>query len=183
MTGIRRSIRDAYAWKKSYDDIYLSGDYGRYHYLSVELCPQLPAVACGVIHIGYDFQGRSLQDLVRDVPAYEHVTFDLSASDDRSIAVFGWVGDRDGPAYEFARSFLALPLDRMSHAIVRLSFEHFENVFIRESWWNNLSPAVQGALEERARSGFPDTDRKPNCLMEDNLNYFSAEATTAEIVL
>jgi hypothetical protein len=54
LTGVRLGIGDSYAWKKSYDDIYLSGDYDRYHYLSVEL-PQLPVVACGVMHIEYDF--------------------------------------------------------------------------------------------------------------------------------
>lgn len=113
------------------------------------------------------------------------MTFNVTASapGDRSIAAFGWIGDQNGPGYEFARSFLAQSRDRMSHSIVRLAFEHFENVFMRESWWNNLSASVQDALKKHARSGFPDTDREPNCLTEDNKNYFPADATTAGIVI
>jgi hypothetical protein len=183
LTGVRLGIRDGVAWKHEYDSIYLSDDYSNYHYLCIEFSPQLPIAACGGMHIEYDFQGRNLQNIIRDVPAYEHMTLNVTAMDDRSIAILGWVGDHDGPAHEFARSFLEQPLDRMSNSIIRLAFEHFENVFMRESWWNSLDGAVQTELKQHARSGYPDTDRQPICLMEDGMEYFSAAASIAGIVL
>lgn len=183
LNGLRLGIKDGNSWKNKYDNIYLTGDYTRYHHLCLELSPQLPIAACGAMHIEYDFQGRNLQNLIRGVTFYDHMTFNVTAMEDRSVVILGWVGDQDGPAHEFAKSFLEQPQDRLSHSIIRLAFEHFENVFMRESWWKNLDRATQTVLTKRALSGYIDTDRQPNCLVEDGIGYFSAAASTAGIML
>lgn len=183
LAGVRLGIRDACAWKKQYDDIYISGDYRDYHYLAMEFRPLLPIVACGGMHVEQDFHGRTLQDLIREVPSYEHMTLNITASEGISIVIFGWVGDPTGPSHEFARSFLMLPPDRQSHALIRLAFEHFENTFLRPSWWQGLEGSVREALKRRMQSGGPSTDRPTNCLAEDNLSYFAADGSTSGLVV
>jgi hypothetical protein len=183
LTGVRLCISDQSIWKKEYDRIYLSADYSEYHYLCVEFRPLLPIVACGAMHVEYDFQGRSLQNLTREAPSFEHMTFNITVSDNASIVVFGWVGDPVGPAHEFVRSFLMQPSNRLSHAVIRLAFENFENTFMRQSWWDSLSSAVQGMIKRRTQSGGLDFERLATCLVEDNVDYFSAQPSPICIVL
>ena len=183
LAGVGLGIRDSLAWKKRYDDIYISENYKDYHCLCMEFKPLLPIVACGGMHVEQDFQGRLLQSLIHDVPSYEHMTLNIMASEGSSIVVFGWVGDPTGPSYGFARSFLALPTDRQSHALIRLAFEHFENIYLRPSWWQNLEGNVREALRRRMASGTPSTGRAANCLIEDNLTYFAAEISTEGLAI
>jgi hypothetical protein len=178
IAGVRFGIRDALLWKKEYDDMYKSNDYRRYHYICIEFYPCLPIVACGGIHVESDFQGRVLQKLAAEVSAYEHMTLNITASGDKSIVVFGWAGEPTGPSYEFVRSFLMVPRDRQSHAIIRLAFEHLENTFLRPSWWEALEPDVRNALRHRMSSGAPGQPRPNDCLSEDNLSYFVSTPTT-----
>lgn len=183
LSGVRLGVRDASTWKNKFDETYLTGDYTEYRYLSVEFRPALPIVSCGGMHVEYDFNGHALQDLMRDAPLYEHLTFNITALDDASIVVFGWIGDPDGPTAKFIRSFLEQPIERRSHTVIRLAFENFENTFMRQSWWEALSTATKDRIGRHARSGFPDTGRPSNCLMEDGTDYFSAHASSNGIIL
>ena len=75
------------------------------------------------------------------------------------------------------------PPDRLSNAVIRLAFEHFENVFMRQSWWERLNSSVQGVIERRVRSGGPISDRGKACLVEDDIDYFSAHASATGIIV
>jgi hypothetical protein len=184
LSGVRLGIRDSLEWKAKYDKIYLSADYTNYHYLCVEFYPPLPIVACGGMHVEYDFQGNSLQSLIRSFPANEHMTFNITVADDVSIMVLGWVGDSAGPSYEFVRSFLLQPEDRLSHTVIRLAFENIENSFMRQSWWEGFGKPTQELLERRARSGSPYApDRLSTCLVDDNISYFQSKPSTSGIVI
>jgi hypothetical protein len=108
------------------------------------------------------------------------MTLNITAVEDTSIVVLGWVGEPDGPSYELVASLLAQPSDRLSHAIIRLAFESIENTFLRQSWWEDVPVATQRAIRERAVRGM---DHPANCLTEDDLDLFQAAATTTGIVL
>lgn len=185
LRGLHFGKHDAEAWKSGYDDIFRTGNYNNYHYLCIEFDSCLPLAACGGMHVEYDFNGKPLQNLIRRVHSYEHLTLNITTIRDKSIAVFGWVGDPTGPSYEFLQSFLAQPEDRWSHALLRLAFENFENTYLRQSWWEGLDQSVRDVVERRALSGLPTNTRlrDRNCLAEDGIDFFHARASTAGIIL
>jgi hypothetical protein len=160
--------------------MYKSGDYTKYRFLSIEFRPALPLVSCGGTHVERDFNGRLLQNIASISPYYEHITLNVTTLDDASIAVLGWVGEPNGPSFEFVGSLLAQAPVRLSHAIMRLAFENVENTFLRPSWWQSLSPATQGAIRKRALRGIV---HPADCLMEDGVDLFQATASTIGVIL
>ena len=180
LQGVRLGVRDGIEWKNIHDVMYKSNDYADYRFLSIEFRPALPLVSCGGTHVERDFNGRLLQNIASLAPYYEHITLNITALDDASIAVLGWAGEPSGPSFEFVRSLLAQPPDRLSHAIMRFAFESVENTFLKPGWWQNLSGATQSVIRKRALRGVV---HPADCLMEDGVDLFQATASTIGIIL
>jgi hypothetical protein len=183
LTGVELGIKDSLVWKEKFDRIYRHSAYSDYHYLCIEFRPALPIVTCGGMHVEWDFNGRELQNIIREAPSYEHLTFNITASDDVSLVIFGWVGDPTGPSYQFLQSLLSQPVERLSQAVIRLAFEYFENTFMRQSWWEGLGPSAQGTIKRHALSGGPRTGRQATCLQDDGADFFPASASINEIIM
>lgn len=177
--GVRLGLADLERWKTSYDEAYKEKRFEDFNFLGVSFSTVLPVVCCGSFHPEYDFAGGTLQRLGRGPLSYEHVTFNLTVLDGRSVAVFGWT-DVSGPAEAFALSYGALPASEMAEAAVRLAFEHTENVYLRPSWWRALPEDLKQAAIRRMATGSPfRPERDASCLLTDGLSYTDAATVTA----
>jgi hypothetical protein len=174
--GMKRSLRDLGAWKKSYDDAYRTSKYEDFAFYAVQFSQLLPIVACGAFHPEFDFAGNPLQLITRGQGSFEHVSFNLTVVNGKSVAVMGRTGDPGGPAELFCHSFKSLPKTSLANAAFYLACEHIENTFFRPSWWKAQSLQAKEHLISRFRSGLglPGSERKANCLSTLQYSFASS---------
>jgi hypothetical protein len=175
--GIELGIRDVEQWKQEYDSRLLSGSRERFHFLAVKFDRVLPTVACGAFHPEFDFNGKQLQKLGSVGADFEHVAFTLTAFDEQSVAIFGWVGQATGPASAFVASFKALDDNRKASALIRLLFAQTDNIFIQPSWWDNLPIDAQAEFQDLTKSGSPVVERTAQHLLDDGKTHSNARVT------
>ena len=171
--GVLRGIEDCTRWKHQYDTMFREERLDDYRFVAVEYSQVLPVVGCGAFHPEFDFGGSALQRIGHGDAHLEHVTFNLTVLNDRSVMVLGWTEGNQGPAEAFARSFRNLSDRRKPNATVQLAFEHMSNVFMKPSWWRNLPNAVSTALVRRMHSGIGlgGLGRAQACLQPDGHDY------------
>ncbi len=167
--GAKRAQADLERWKRRYDLIFLNGRFEEYRYVGVTFSSILPVVGCGAFQPEFDFAGNRLQRIESDHETYEYVGFNLTALDGRSVLVISWVGERNGPAEAFGRSFMGVPDEQKANLGIQLAVEHLENIYMKPSWWDGLSNTVRRALKARMQSGVGTSgpDRHSDCLRPD----------------
>jgi hypothetical protein len=173
--GLETGMRDVEAWKAAYDTQLFSSDMEGFSFYAIRFDRLLPLVGCGAFHPEYDFLGGALQRLARRPFAFEHLSLSITAFAERTVAIFGWLGEHDGPAGKFVATFQALPDDRKADALVRLAFEQLENIYMTPGWWYALGPDDKAALLCAVRSGTPLAERKANCLIDRGSTYVDAK--------
>ncbi len=173
--GLRRGMADLERWKISYDAEFQSGRFNTFRFYGVAFDTILPVVGCGAFHPEFDFSGQPLQIISRGAAAHEHVVFNLTVLDGRSVAVLGWMEGDSGPAANFVLSFARLSESEKAEAAVRLGFEHLENIYLNPTWWFGLPDATRSAAMVRMRTGIGPggNERSPKCLRPDGHTYVS----------
>lgn len=161
-------LRDLMHYKAAYDRALLSGDYSKVSYYLIRFS-NIPDFLCSAPHMpDCDFSGRTLQNVLDTTSVVDHLTFSLIATDTGGAAVFSWVGKSEA-AEQFVKSLHAFPDDEITHALVRFTFEYFENVFASPIWWESLDTSTQQALLNRQMAGLPHTGRTADCLVDDGI--------------
>ena len=134
----------------------------------------LPIVACGAFHPEFDLQGNPLQRLGRDGVDFDHIALTVTAFKGQTIVVLGWIGSDDGPARALADSFLKVADARKADALIRLLFVQTDNLFLRPSWWEGLSPGDRKAFNVMTRSGTTTQMRSSSELADDKKTFVTA---------
>ena len=172
--GALCGLADSKRWKKQYDTIFLDERFDEYRFVGVAYSSILPVVGCGAFYPEFDFAGKPLQRISHGTAPHEHVSFNLTVLNGRSVLVIGWIEGHEGPAEAFGRSFKTdVPDEQKANMGIQLAFEHIENVFMRPSWWDSLAGTTRNALVARMRSGIgaEGPDRDGNCLRPDGHPY------------
>ena len=167
MEGTKRGLSDVSTWKAGYDNALTQKDFKAFSFFAIILDEMLPIVACGAFHPEFDFAGQLLQIVSRGNAPFEHVCFNLTAVNNKSVVVFGYTGTSNGPAAQFVSSFRALDNDSKANAAFHVACEHLENIYLRPSWWNAQTDTRKDYLITRFRSGaeISNGDRQSNCLL------------------
>ena len=171
--GSKRALADLERWKSRYDSIFLNGRFEEYRYVGVTFSSILPVVGCGAFHPEFDFAGNPLQRIMCGNEIHEHVGFNLTVLDGRSVLVIGWTGEHNGPAEAFGGSFMDVPDEQKANLGIQLAVERLENIYLKPSWWDGLSNTIRRALKARMRSGLGASgpDRRSDCLRPDGHPY------------
>lgn len=172
--GTLRGIHDLELWKAQYDDRILAGQLEDVHFWFVRFDRLLPLVGCAAFYPEVDFNGVQLQRLVQMGSQLEHVALNITSYDNETVGCVGWIGSPSGPSAQFVNSMSAVPKHRIADAFVRVAFEHSENIYLRPSWWDGLSPSKQAALRSHMRSGGTIVDRQRDCLVDQGIEYIDA---------
>jgi hypothetical protein len=123
--------------------------------------------------------GIELQRLGQPGSVLEHVAMNITAYANQTIACFGWFGRIDGPSARLANSIKTLTGSLIADAILRIAFEHSENIYLRPTWWEALPPAYRSGLTRRIRSGGTVVIREPDCLIGKGEKYIEANVVDA----
>jgi SEC-C motif len=161
-------LRDLEHYKAAYDKALVTANFSDIYYYVIRLSTT-PEFLCAAPHMpDLDFAGRVLQNILDTSIIVDHLTFSLIATESGGAAVFSWYGKSDS-AEQFVKSLDSFSDDELPHAIVRFTFEYFENVFVSPTWWEGLNDTEQQSLLRRQWSGLPSTGQTYDCLTDDGL--------------
>ena len=174
--GVSRGVSELLEWKREYDSAYTKSDWARFAFYAVEFDQVLSVAAAGAFQPEVDFDGRQLQLLTGDA-AMDHIVFNLTALNGHTVAMFAWLGERDGPSAQLVDSFARIPDDEKSTAVIHLAFEHLENTFIKPSWWATLPDETKNVVRRLIKSGIgdPDADRSTGSLADRPVRFAEAK--------
>ena len=153
--GIRRGLAEVDALKADLEQRLQTRSFEGMHFHAVTFDDVLPVAACGAFQPEFAFDGTPLQRLARGDAPLEHVTLSLVVYEGKSSVIFAWLGNPLGPATRFVQSFAAIPDDRKADAVLRVTLENLENVYMNPSWWNGLPKDAQAVLMDHFWSGLP----------------------------
>jgi SEC-C motif len=166
---LRYSLRDLESSFSDYQAAYLSGDYDRFSAYVIFSDREPDFAVSGGIHPEFDFHGASLQDLsspgVLDFAAYSVLPLQSGGA----MALI-WDSESATSSQKLASSLHKLDVSGVPDALVRFSYEHFENCFASPIWWEGLQEAQRKNLLQRiALSASSEAIRMPDCLKDDGL--------------
>jgi SEC-C motif len=171
--AVKVGLRDIDHHKAIYDKVLLSGDFSDSNFYVI-FFDRTPDIMCSAGKFPtHDYHGNVLQDLQQADEIMDSISFSLIATDNGGAAVFSWIGS-SSPCEKFIISLDSLTDDNIASAIVRYSFEFFENVFFSPSWWSSLEEKVKIKLQSRRALAIePLAPREAECLVDDGLRLVS----------
>ena len=173
-TGVLAALKELRDQKKQLDSILFEDSVDDLNYYAVEFDTRPEVMCSGVSQATHDFRGNQLDDLTDLNVKSSWLSFSLIATDGGGAAVFCWPMGHS-KSEEVIRSLNAYPDAELPHALVRWTFEYFENTYFEPKWWDSLERPVQIALKKRQLRGLidfgdrPDLDRPDACLVDDGI--------------
>ena len=169
-----RESESGLSWLKShldeYEAVLTSGDWSRIRSVIIRFDRTPDIVAVTGFAPEFTFDGRLIQDLdILDSPIQLLTYSCIALPEGGGALLFSWLPSSDVACTMFLDSLLALEMDQIPHALVRMMFEHGENLAIRPAWWRSLDFAVKRAIIRRHFSGGSDFPQLPTCLTDDGL--------------
>jgi hypothetical protein len=168
------SFKEIQHYKTAYDRALQRSDFSevRYYVVRFDCIPDL--LCSGAMYPQYDFQGTLLQDLRTFGTLPDHISFSLIPTDNGGAAVFSWLGE-NRTSEKLVKSLSLLSDELLPHAIVRFTFEYFENIFASPDWWDGLTESSKQALLLRQTSGMVLRwrERPSDCLCDDGQRIVS----------
>lgn len=170
--GLSLAFRDLNRWWDPAARSLESGTFDEYE-SAIFYYDQRAGVACsGGIFPEFDFAGKRVQSLGRagaHFLSFTSLPLDASRDGDvHGVAAFVWHRESHR-ARAVVDSLVAMPRERQADAIVRFSFEQFENVVLDPRWWEGLTEEHRRRLRARLSAGIL-TDQDPMSLVEDGIS-------------
>lgn len=171
--GAALGLKEIEFHKAAFDEALLRSDYSMVNLYIIRL-DRVPDVMCsGATQPEYDFDGNQIQDWYDREAELDWFTYSLIATDTGGAAVFSWMGDQPA-CLRFIKSLDSLRDDQISHALVRFTFEYFENSYFSPDWYEGLDAKSQRKLLVRQLTeATPSYPRSPDCLKDDGLRIVS----------
>ncbi len=173
-SGVSKAIEEVNSLKGRYERVVFEKCFSELDYYMVKFNGSLEVMCSGTAQATHDFRGNRIDQLGYLNLAANWLTFSLIATDDGGAAVFSWPAD-----HLKSRGVLMtldeLPDAALPHAIVRFTFEFFENTYFSPAWWDNLEKQTQVQLKERQLReivgplGENEYPRADNCLIDDGI--------------
>jgi len=150
--GIVATLRDLHRLKAQFDEHLLNKDYDAISAYVIEL-DHTPQVMCSVgFAIEVDFNGNRLQLLGNPEVPLDICTCSIIATRHGGAVVFAWLAEQNGACSRLIDSLHNIKTHLVPSAVIRLVFEHGENIYFSKSWWNGLDQYTRNKLEDRANS-------------------------------
>jgi len=179
-SGINAGLKDVEYHKQLYDVKLIAADYSDVSYYAV-CFDRVPDFMCSsAILLEMDFRGNVLQDSqdFKDLnKRLLQCSFSLIGTDTGGAAIFSWLG-ANPLGIRFIESLDSYSDDDITHAILRFTFEFFENVAISPKWWESLTQDGKDIIRQRTKAGLDlYGQRSPKCLMDDGARLIEWKVT------
>ena len=169
-TGNAAALNDNAHYKSIYDEILQTQDFSDVRYYVIELEGPPDVMCSGGVFPEQDFNGLELQDVGDLTKTPDLLSFTSFFGGNAGAIVFTWTADSDRACGRLIDSLQAIDDTHVTAALLRLFFEHCENVHMRPDWWEGLKDCSREALVQRmAASGIPWAPRPDAILTDDGL--------------
>lgn len=179
---LRLALRDLESSWRDYKDAFLSRDYDRFsgHLIFMDRTPDF--AVSGAIHPEFDFQGNTIQNLATS-DRLDLVTYTVLPLYTTGIVAFVWDSGSARSCQQLAASLQKISDAEIPDAVVRFTYEYFENCYANPRWWENLPYEDRSRLLHRMAVAASDQDvRRPDCLKDDGLRTASWRVLKTEWV-
>jgi len=140
--------------KRDFQERLETQDFVGFSYSWTRFDDLLPIVCSGAFLPDNDLTGKLLQRIPYGKQTFESVTLNITSFARQSIIVFGWIGESDGPAARFVRSFDGLDDQIKAAVAIRLALEYLANSYISPDWWETLTePFKLSLISENSAQG------------------------------
>ncbi len=144
--GIQAALRELEQEKAVCDKMLLAKDFGNFCGCAIYF-DSTPTLACaGLTQPMYDFTGSVLQKMSDVAKPLSELSFTLLPTETGGLGMFGWLKDSDAVCRRFVISFLSLPDERKTDAIVQFIFDSFENHVAQPDWWEAIPDGLKNEL-------------------------------------
>ncbi|MGB8012976.1 MAG: hypothetical protein WCF68_15290 [Terriglobales bacterium] len=166
---LRLALRDLESSWRDYQHAFLSCDYDRFSAYLV-FTDKIPDFAVsGAIHPEFDFQGNAIQNLATP-DRLDLVTYTVLPLCTSGLIAFVWDSGSASSCQKLAASLDSLPSAEIPDALVRFTYEYFENCYANPQWWERLSEEERTSLLRRmALAASDQVARRADCLKDDGL--------------
>jgi len=174
----RLGLISLHQFKSAYDAALTTEDYSRMNFYAVEFERPPDVMMASMFAPFVDFRGKRIRH--KDVlgTTDDHIVLSLFASGSVGWFQLAWLGDSQA-GLAFTRSFAELTESEMPHAVLRLVFSCFENVFFLPSWWARLSESDQTYLHRRFwKKENPLQPEREDYLTDDGRRLVNWQVTT-----
>jgi hypothetical protein len=178
--SLRLGLRDLESAESDYAQAYLTKDYDRFsaYVIFTDTAPDF--AVSGAVYPEFDFQGRVLQDL-SSPECLDLITYTILPLAEKGMVAFIWDSKSAESSQKLVASLDCLSADEKPDALVRFTYEHFENCYADPQWWDSLSGEQQSGLLNRANLAASPTDiRSDECLKDDGLRTARWRVATRE---
>ena len=166
--GVRAGLRDNAHHKSIYDEILQTQDFPAVRYYVIEVAGAPDVMCSGGVFPEQDFNGLELQDIGDITTTSDLLSFTSFFGGNAGAIVFVWTADSDRTCERLIESLHAIDDTHVTAVLLRLFFEHCDNVHMRPDWWERLKDSSGQALVQRmAASVNPETSR-PNAILADD---------------
>jgi hypothetical protein len=174
------SLRDLETIWKEYQHVFLSRDYDRFSAYLV-FTDRVPDFAVsGGFHPEFSFQGEVIQNLSA-AGCLDFTTYTVLPLRPSGVIAFVWDSKRGESCHKLAASLEMLKDEDTPDAIVRLTYEHFENSYASPRWWESLHEEQRSHLLDRMALSASSQDlRRADCLLDDGLRTATWKVITRE---
>jgi len=170
--GTRIALSSLSKLKERWDQTLLLDDYSSVRYYAVVTDRTPDFLLSGFFWPSVDFSAN----VIRSDPSHlEWTSVSVLPYGAGGIVLLAWLDRPGGHCATFARSLDSLADGEVPHAVTRMAFEFFENVFIRPSWWDGLADALQQTLMSRGRQASSHTG---DCLTDDGVRAVDWKVTS-----
>lgn len=165
--GLKTSIKELSELKSQLDDQLLDNSTNNLSHVIIESSSPMPVAVSSIVSPTYDFEGNLIQDLGDLSVAAESMVFNSFSSDGKGYVVFSWL-KKSSKVFDFVNTLLAIKQTDIFSSLIRFFFGFAENNFISPSWWEGLSVAQRGKIENLIMSGVNPVAFEPDKLLIDD---------------
>ena len=172
--GIIRAIEELEEQKAYYEEIIFHNSVDALGYYVVHISEAPEVQCCGIVQATHDFKGNKIFELGQLELHSNLIAFSLIPTDFGGAAVFSWPA-KHGKSEEVFKTFHELTDSDLPHAILRFTFEFFENTYFSPDWWEGLDDLSRVSIKQRQLGeliglfGEQDFPRSDACLLDDGI--------------
>ena len=144
-----KGLDDAQALKLLHDNILVRRSFQETEWYAIEFSVPPDVMCSGGFFPEQDFSGKELQDVADLSGAPEVMSFAAFSQGGTGWVVFSWLPGPHEIGKLFIDSLEQMSDEEIAGALVRLFFEHCENVHLKPEWWEGLADQIRCHLVDR----------------------------------
>ena len=166
--GLTAALKDVDHYKPIYDGILNRCLFDTVRGYVIEFEDPPPVMCSGGFFPEQDFNGVQLQDFADRSSTPDLLCFSSFYGGERGVVAFSWLAESDRTCCAFIESLKAIPDEFVTAALLRLFFEHCENVHMNPDWWESLPVGTRNALNTRTAMSADLFKGRPEGVLKDD---------------